>query len=714
MQSLLCTAKRIVASFVILMSWSHIAVAADWYVSLMGDNTSGTGWMSGLHSIQEAVNRAADGDTVWIDEGTYLDQGDGPFGSITVAGKSLAIYGRYNSDINPVKDPMGRQFRTVVPMGFNLNGDTNQWFKIKGLDLEAQGPMLGIVHGNFAGVQKVEIANCVFVGSGDPTLSVLFTTAGMRLGSCVFTDNVVTGSSTNASISINDFDNVVMAGNSIQTTVPGVGNPLVYINFCRDVIQANNTFRGYQQSFLGCYFDHCEGTVFSAYNKFEELEAAYGFGGMPPLGTNFDFCIEKNDIDNCGYGLKLPSYFILDQMSQKFKLYENNLRSVGMFAIETGPIEDYMQVDVNNNFFLGTPLPPFFVGSSVAMTYEVHRDRVEDFFESEQAGSLIGVGQGAALADALRNAERGIVEHPVDPFATTPLHQATSYQVVVELLMAGADVHAVDMYGNTALHYARDKRIIEVLLQYGANANAANLVGETPLYFSESSLEVDCLVDGGANVHHLNFHGQTPLHRASNGRVVAALLGRGASALAKDVYQRGPLHYAKDRGSVKDLVAAGAEVHLMDWLGRTALHCRCDNVQVVIELLNAGAYANVQDDEGQTPLHFVSNGHSVQKLIQHGAAVGIQDREGRSPLHLARSGHVAEQLLQAGSVLDLRDYGYKTPLHYAANGSVAEVLVRWGADVNAIDYDGFKPMHYARDQQVVRVLVGAGASPNGQ
>src|SRR5947208_8271461 len=55
--------------------WCSRAAAANWYVSNSGnDNNPGTNAAAPLQHIQTAVNRAAFGDTVNIQAGTYREQ----------------------------------------------------------------------------------------------------------------------------------------------------------------------------------------------------------------------------------------------------------------------------------------------------------------------------------------------------------------------------------------------------------------------------------------------------------------------------------------------------------------------------------------------------------------------------------------------------------------------------------------------------------------
>ena len=110
-----------------------------------------------------------------------------------------------------------------------------------------------------------------------------------------------------------------------------------------------------------------------------------------------------------------------------------------------------------------------------------------------------------------------------------------------------------------------------------------------------------------------------------------------------------------------------------------ALHLACrltDELELVRELLKAGAKLDSTDREGWTPLHIASkkgNLKLVQELLKAGAKLDSTDREGWTPLHIAsKKGNLklVQELLKAGAKLDSVNKEGWSPLDIASlNGN---------------------------------------------
>jgi len=141
------------------------------------------------------------------------------------------------------------------------------------------------------------------------------------------------------------------------------------------------------------------------------------------------------------------------------------------------------------------------------------------------------------------------------------------------------------------------------------------------------------------------------------------------------------------------------------------------SLEVVTVLLDAGAEINVQDNEGNTPLHFsVKRIHReqfpkrdyegiIRLLLEKKADVHIANVAGATPLHTAASFRADpsafEMLIQAGADVNqkaLASAGGWTPLHGAAARNSADaiaVLLKHGADPTAKDARGLTPLEVA-------------------
>ena len=132
---------------------------------------------------------------------------------------------------------------------------------------------------------------------------------------------------------------------------------------------------------------------------------------------------------------------------------------------------------------------------------------------------------------------------------------------------------------------------------------------------------------------------------------------------------------------VQQLIAAGADVNAAAKDGRTPLHWACafDVPQAVPPLLRAGAKVDARNEDGDTPL-FAASPECAALLIAAGADTGAVNLEGNVPLH---RNHQAA-LLAPG--VNVRNAAGLTPLHYAAlAGSTRgiEWLLAQGADPQA-------------------------------
>ncbi|KAH9003810.1 ankyrin repeat-containing domain protein [Lactarius hatsudake] len=295
--------------------------------------------------------------------------------------------------------------------------------------------------------------------------------------------------------------------------------------------------------------------------------------------------------------------------------------------------------------------------------------------------------------------------------------------------------------------------VAQVLLDHGANPGVENNQGETPLHLV-SRVEYDSQEDGiviallllghGVDVNARDKNKITPLHSAAfRGRLEIAqvLLDHDANLDVENDQGENPLHLvsrgeydSQEDGVVIALLllgGRGADVHARDKHHDTALHSAAfwGRLGIATALLDHGANPNVENDQGETPLHLVSRGecnpreHGVgiaQLLFESGVDVNAPDKDQNTPLHSASHLgrlEIVRVLLDHGADASSENDQAQTPLHLVSQGGywlqddglgVAELLLERGADINAQDKDHATPLHvacYRGRLDIARVLV---------
>ena len=329
---------------------------------------------------------------------------------------------------------------------------------------------------------------------------------------------------------------------------------------------------------------------------------------------------------------------------------------------------------------------------------------------------------------------------------TLAFFQSTTLEGVIDCLNAGAEVNARNADGNTPLQFAAanstDPTIIRILVGAGAGVNARDRAGFTPLHIAALTYAdpavITALLDAGADVNARDVDGNTPLHYAAVAdtddpaviATTAILLDAGADVNAPNSSSYTPLYIAAfamaDPAVITALLDAGADVNARGADGDTPW----DYIKDREDLKGSTAYqrlatqAAAADCEGwNTPEFFAfATPAEVRGCLIAGAWVNVRDDDGWTPLHLVALNSndlaVIRTLLNAGAEVDAREgeSGW-TPLHVAAAGgdnpAFIQILVAAGAEVDAQDEAGYTPLHHAvlfnDDPAVITVLKNAGA-----
>jgi ankyrin repeat protein len=134
---------------------------------------------------------------------------------------------------------------------------------------------------------------------------------------------------------------------------------------------------------------------------------------------------------------------------------------------------------------------------------------------------------------------------------------------------------------------------------------------------------------------------------------------------------------------ISPLVDADKEILLEFGKKQTPLHlaCRKGHTDIVKLLLKYHAVSNLQDEEGNTALHYAINMESADCLLseEYKTNPNIPNRRGQTPLHVAAAkGNVGiiDLLIRHGADQDILDDQGQTAFHFAAaNGHSSVILI---------------------------------------
>uniref|UniRef100_A0A674GA92 RING-type E3 ubiquitin transferase n=1 Tax=Taeniopygia guttata TaxID=59729 RepID=A0A674GA92_TAEGU len=307
----------------------------------------------------------------------------------------------------------------------------------------------------------------------------------------------------------------------------------------------------------------------------------------------------------------------------------------------------------------------------------------------------------------------------------------------VEDLLKRPDVDDKD--GDRAVHHAAfgdEGAVIEVLHRGSADLNARNKRRQTPLHIAvnKGHLQVvKTLLDFGCHPSLQDSEGDTPLHDAISKKrddILAVLLEAGADVTITNNNGFNALHHAALRGNpsaMRVLLSKLPRPWIVDEKkddGYTALHLAALNNHVeVAELLvhQGNANLDIQNVNQQTALHLaVERQHTqiVRLLVRAGAKLDIQDKDGDTPLHEALRHHTLSQLRQLQDMQDVGkvDTAWEPSKNTLIMGlgtqgaekksaaSIACFLAANGADLGIRNKKGQSPLDLCPDPSLCKAL----------
>jgi ankyrin repeat protein/cytochrome c551/c552 len=276
--------------------------------------------------------------------------------------------------------------------------------------------------------------------------------------------------------------------------------------------------------------------------------------------------------------------------------------------------------------------------------------------------------------------------------ATLLMHAAAfgNIETLKLIVDAGADINAHNDFDATALLWcARDPEKARLLIERGANVNARSKQGRTPLMLASllqgGSPLVALMLKKDADVHVKDSRGETALGLAATiGEVetMRLLLAKGADAGAVNAKGETPIILAtksKRPEAVRLLIEKRVDVNVASTSFNTVRHgpiamikltplhraAAFGPVEMVRDLLKAGAEVNCRDSRGLTPLMFsvateYQSPEIVKALLQAGADVNARDNTGETALDWAQKFGYPE------AIAALRKAGAKPGVVYTA------------------------------------------------
>lgn len=249
----------------------------------------------------------------------------------------------------------------------------------------------------------------------------------------------------------------------------------------------------------------------------------------------------------------------------------------------------------------------------------------------------------------------------------------------------------------TPLHwaaYSGRAREMRTLVQYGASCGVLSNLGANIIHAAVESkvdsglvvaLKIRRMYPDELDINQVNSWGETAVHIASciSATCVQLLLDAGADADIRDENGQVALHFA------------------------ASIDGEVERPKVIAALCSAmdPKYINAQDLHGRPPLFaYLDDPICVETVIRHGAKVDVADNEGKNAFHHAcvQGEHgVLEVMLKLAAYPDplaAQDNCGNTPLIDAlsnSNVSCAMALLRRDDVGPLIGKDGWSPIHYA-------------------
>ena len=238
------------------------------------------------------------------------------------------------------------------------------------------------------------------------------------------------------------------------------------------------------------------------------------------------------------------------------------------------------------------------------------------------------------------------VDYNVKRFhATNALHLAAMSRDATLKIITGhvKGVNDQDDCGKTPLHHAvacNSRPNVEILLSQGADPTVSSIEGSTPLLLACHQLHLGPMKLLLSLPGSLKYQWPKSIIRLQHNYNETGTHGSPV-ALVLHYYERaGKRRRAHIILALRTVLAAKPDLQMRNDLGQTVLNYLIESVDedVVLELLQAGANVNTQDNNGRTPLHqlmksdVAPSSEKVELLLKWGADIDLKDKDGHAAL----------------------------------------------------------------------------------
>ncbi len=287
---------------------------------------------------------------------------------------------------------------------------------------------------------------------------------------------------------------------------------------------------------------------------------------------------------------------------------------------------------------------------------------------------------------------------------------------IKELLVKGANPDG-DQDGNRPLVWAarscgRYVDPVRTLLEHGANPNIQDWFGNTALIDAAQTdqvASVSLLLERGAKSDIQDHWGSTALICAANrghSDTTRVLLEHGANTDIQANDGKTALLVATqfhNKNIMRLLLAHQAKPNIKNHHGDTALLTAIKKEEPAIEIIrllleDGHADPNIQDKDGNSPLHLATHNENIVSLLfEHEAKPNLKNNAGNTALinFIKNQNQIPSMpvqiILENEANPNIKDTDGATALHYAArygHAPIAKLLLEYGADPLIADNHG--------------------------